>query len=80
MGSRPKAPDNSAQIAAAQAQTQQLEKQNADLKAAQEKTAMEKTAMENTDKLKGVRRRQGGRALLINTSEQGLTESNNLGT
>lgn len=75
MGSRPKAPDNSAQIAAAQAQTQQLEKQNADLKAAQEKTAKE-----NTDKLKGVRRRQGGRALLINTSEQGLTESNNLGT
>lgn len=75
MGSRPKAPDNSAQIAAAQAQTAQLEKQNADLKAAQEKTAME-----NTDKLKGVRRRQGGRALLINTSEQGLTESNGLGT
>ena len=75
MGSRPKAPDNSAQIAAAQAQTQQLEKQNADLKAAQEKTAMD-----NTDKLKGVRRRQGGRALLINTSEQGLIENNNLGT
>lgn len=75
MGSRPKAPDNSAQIAAAQAQTQQLEKQNAELKA-----ATEKTAMENTDKLKGVRRRQGGRALLINTSERGLTESNNLGT
>ncbi len=75
MGSRPKAPDNSAQIAAAQAQTQQLEKQNADLKAAQEKTAME-----NTDKLKGVRRRQGGRALLINTSETGLTENNNIGT
>lgn len=75
MGSKPKAPNNSAQIAAAQAQTAQLEKQNADLKAAQEKTAME-----NTDKLKGIRRRQGGRALLINTSEQGLTESNNLGT
>ncbi len=75
MGSRPKAPDNSAQIAAAQAQTQQLEKQNAELKAAQEKTAME-----NTDKLKGVRRRQGGRALLINTSETGLTENNNIGT
>lgn len=75
MGSHPKAPDNSAQIAAANAQTAQLEKQNADLKAAQEKTAME-----NTDKLKGIRRRQGGRALLINTSEQGLTESNNLGT
>lgn len=82
MGSRPKAPDNSAQIAAAQAQTQQLEKQtqqlekqNAELKAAQEKTAME-----NTDKLKGIRRRQGGRALLINTSETGLTENNNIGT
>lgn len=75
MGSRPKAPDNSAQIAAAQAQTAQLEKQNAELKAAQEKTAME-----NTDKLKGVRRRQGGRALLINTSETGLTENNNIGT
>ncbi len=75
MGSRPKAPDNSAQIAAANAQTAQLEKQNAELKAAQEKTAMD-----NTDKLKGIRRRQGGRALLINTSEQGLTEANNLGT
>lgn len=75
MGSRPKAPDNSAQIAAANAQTAQLEKQNAELKAAQEKTAME-----NTDKLKGIRRRQGGRALLISTSEQGLTEANNLGT
>lgn len=75
MGSRPKAPDNSAQIAAAQAQTAQLEKQNADLKAAQEKTATE-----NTDKLKGVRRRQGGRALLINTREAGLTGNNNLGT
>lgn len=75
MGSRPKAPDNSAQIAAAQAQTKQLEKQNAELQAAQEKTAKE-----NTNKLKGVRRRQGGRALLINTSEQGLIENNNLGT
>ena len=74
MGSKPKAPDNSAQIAAARAQTALLEKQNADLKAAQEKTAME-----NTDKLKGIRRRQGGRALLISTSEQGLTENNNLG-
>ncbi len=75
MGSRPKAPDNSAQIAAANAQTEQLAKQNADLKAAQEKTAME-----NTDKLKGIRRRQGGRALLINTSEAGLTENNAMGT
>lgn len=75
MGSRPKAPDNSAQIAAANAQRAQLEKQNAELKAAQEKTAME-----NTDKLKGIRRRQGGRALLINTSEAGLTADNNLGT
>ena len=74
MGSRPKAPDNSAQIKAAEAQQQQLEKQNAELKAAQEKTAMD-----NTEKLKGIRRRQGGRSLLINTSESGLTESNAIG-
>lgn len=75
MGSRPKAPDNSAQLRAADAQTEQLNKQNAELKA-----AAEATALKNTDKLTGTRRRQGGRASLITTSETGLTENNNLGT
>lgn len=75
MGSKPKAPDNSAQIRAAEAQTAELNRQNTELKAAQEKTAME-----NTDKLKGIRRRQGGRSLLINTSESGLAENNSIGT
>jgi hypothetical protein len=75
MGSKPKAPDNSAQIRAAEDQRVALEKQNADLKA-----ASEATALKNTENLKGQRRRQGGRAILINTSETGLTENNNLGT
>lgn len=75
MGSKPRVPDNSAQIRAAEAQTAELNRQNAELKATQEKTAMD-----NTNKLKGIRRRQSGRSLLINTSESGLIENNNLGT
>lgn len=75
MGSRPKAPDNSSQLRAADAQQAELVRQNADLKA-----ATEATARKNTDKLTGMRRRQGGRAALITTSESGLTENNNLGT
>ena len=75
MGSKPKAPDNSASIRASEAQTAALAKQNAELTA-----AAEATALKNTDKLTGMRRRQGGRASLITTSESGLTESNSLGT
>ena len=75
MGSKPKAPDNSASIRAAEAQTAALAKQNEELKA-----TTEATALKNTDKLTGTRRRQSGRASLITTSESGLTESNALGT
>ena len=75
MGSSPKAPNNSASIKAAEAQTAALAKQEAELKA-----ASQATALKNTDKVTGMRRRQGGRASLIATSESGLTESNALGT
>jgi hypothetical protein len=74
MGSRPKAPDTGPQIAAAKAQTDELARQQAEL--TKEK---ESIALKNTEELKGTRRRQGGRALLINTSEKGFTESNALG-
>lgn len=75
MGGSPKAPDNSAQIRAANAQQTALKKQNTELKA-----ASEATALKNTDKLTGMRRRQAGRAALITTSETGFTENNALGT
>ena len=76
MGSHPKAPDQSAQIAAAEAQTAELKRQQAELDVS--KNAV---ALKNTNDLKGIRRKQGGRASLITTSEQGvLTESNKLGT
>jgi hypothetical protein len=65
----------SAQVAAANAQQEELQRQQAELKASQEAEAQK-----NTESLKGIRRRQSGRALLINTGEQGLTEANNLGT
>jgi|DEB0MinimDraft_10_1074344.scaffolds.fasta_scaffold186791_2 hypothetical protein len=73
MGSRPKAPDNSAQIRAA-------EEQSAELKRQQEEARMAKEALaqKNTDELKGIRRRGRGRASLITTSEKGFTENNKL--
>ncbi len=74
MGSKPKAPDMSAQVNAANEQKAQLEKQTAEQKA-----AAEALAMKNTDKLTSARRGNSGRRSLISTSEQGLTESNALG-
>jgi len=73
MGSKPKAPDNSAQIRAA-------EEQSAELKRQQEEARMAKEALaqKNTDELKAMRRRGRGRASLITTSEKGFVESNKL--
>lgn len=73
MGSRPKAPDNSAQIRAA-------EEQSAELKRQQEEARMAKEALaqKNTDELKAMRRRGRGRISLITTSEKGFVESNKL--
>lgn len=73
MGSKPKAPDNSAQIRAA-------EEQSAELKRQQEEARMAKEALaqKNTDELKAMRRRGRGRTSLITTSEKGFVESNKL--
>lgn len=59
MGSKPKAPDMSFQIEAAQKQEAELARQRAetDLKNQQ-------VSMANTDKLKGLRRRQAGRGMM----------------
>lgn len=72
MGSKPKAPDMSAQNRAAQEQSDALKKQ-------QEETRIAKEALasKNTDELRAIRRRGRGRASLITTSEKG-TESNRL--
>lgn len=72
MGSKPKAPDMSAQNRAAQEQSEELKRQ-------QEETRIAKEALaaKNTDELRGLRRRGRGRASLITTSEKG-TENNQL--
>lgn len=70
---RPKAPNNSAQIAAAQQQSAELERQRQEAEAAKEALAQK-----NTEELKGQRRRGKGRSALITTSEKGFTESNQL--
>jgi len=56
MGKKPKAPDMSFQVEAAKAQEAELAKQRADIEAKQIDTSTE-----NTQKLIGLRRRQGGR-------------------
>lgn len=73
MGERPKAPDNSAQIRAAEEQSAELKRQQEEAR-----LAKEALAQKNTDELKAVRRRGRGRASLITTSEKGFVESNKL--
>ena len=74
MGSRPKGPDMSSQVRAANEQTAIVNRQ-----AAEQKAAAEALAMKNTDKLTSARRGNAGRRSLISTSEKGLNESNALG-
>lgn len=73
MGGSPRAPDNSAQVRAAQEQSAELKRQQEEAKAAKEALARK-----NTDELKGIRRRGRGRTSLITTSEKGFTENNKL--
>ena len=73
MGSRPRAPDQSAQIRAANAQSAELKRQQDEAQ-----LAKEQLAKKNTDELKNIRRKGVGRTSLITTSERGLTESNKL--
>jgi hypothetical protein len=56
MGSKPKAPDMSFQVQAAQAQEAELARQRADIEAKKIDTSIE-----NTEKLRGLRRSQSGR-------------------
>jgi len=72
MGSKPKAPDMSAQNRAAQEQSEELKRQQEEAR-----IAKEALAAKNTDELRGLRRRGRGRASLITTSEKG-TENNTL--
>lgn len=67
MGGSPSAPDNSAQIAAAQAQQADLDKKNKELQLKKEALATEATASFNAK-----RRGQTGRQSLIATSEKGV--------
>lgn len=67
MGGAPKAPDNSAQIAAAQQQQADLEKKNKELQAKREAVQTQATADFNAK-----RRGQTGRQSLIATSEKGV--------
>lgn len=75
MGSKPKAPDMSAQKRAAEEQSLELQRQQEEAR-----LAKESLAKKNTEELKGLRRRGRGRASLITTSEKGLTENNTLST
>lgn len=59
MGSKPKAPDMSFQVEAAQKQEAELARQRAETDAKNQQVAMA-----NTDKLKGLRRRQAGRGMM----------------
>ena len=72
MGSKPKAPDMSAQNRAAQEQSEELKRQQEEAR-----IAKEALAAKNTDELRGLRRRGRGRASLITTSEKS-TENNTL--
>lgn len=73
MGSRPKAPDTSAQIRAASEQSAELKRQQEEAR-----VAKEALAQKNTEELKGIRRRGRGRSSLITTSEKGFVEDNKL--
>jgi len=70
MGGSPSAPDNSAQVAAAQAQQADLEKKNRELQANKESLTKEAT-----DSYNSKRRGQTGRQSLIATSEKGVLGS-----
>jgi epoxyqueuosine reductase QueG len=70
MGSPPSAPDNSAQVAAANAQQADLEKKNKELQAKKEYLQTQATADFNAK-----RRGQTGRQSLIATSERGVLGS-----
>lgn len=59
MGKKPKAPDMSFQVEAAQKQEAELARQRAETEAKNQQVAMA-----NTDKLKGLRRRQAGRGMM----------------
>ena len=59
MGSKPKAPDMSFQVEAAQKQEAEVARQRAETDAKNQQVAMA-----NTDKLKGLRRKQAGRGML----------------
>ncbi len=74
MGSKPKAPDNSAQIRASQEQSAELKRQQEEAR-----LAKEALAKENTEELMAIRRRSRGRASLISTTERGVRENNGLG-
>ena len=65
MGSKPKAPDMSFQVVAAQKQEAEVARQRAETDAKNQQVAMA-----NTDKLKGLRRKQMGRGALIASSMQ----------
>jgi PBP1b-binding outer membrane lipoprotein LpoB len=67
MGGKPAAPDNSAQIAAAEAQRLQLEKATQDMQKKKDTIAQRATL-----EAKAKRTRQSGRPSLIATSEQGI--------
>lgn len=59
MGSKPKAPDTSAQNEAARQQIAEANRQRAEMELKQQQTAMD-----NTEKLKAIRRRSTGRSIL----------------
>ncbi|CAB4164404.1 hypothetical protein UFOVP831_33 [uncultured Caudovirales phage] len=65
MGKKPKAPDMSFQVVAAQKQETEVARQRAETDAKNQQVAMA-----NTDKLKGLRRKQMGRGALIASSMQ----------
>lgn len=60
MGSKPKAPDMSFQIEAAQKQEAEMARQRAEVEA-----KSQQLAISSTEKLKGLRRRQAGRGTLM---------------
>lgn len=60
MGSSPKAPDNSAQVQAAQKQEAELARQRSEAEA-----KSKQLATSSTEKLKGLRRKQAGRGTLM---------------
>ena len=74
MGSKPKAPDMSVQNRLAEAQMAALQKEQA---LATQKA--QNTATENTDKLKGLRRRMGGRISALGQLSASTSSNQTLG-